>query len=128
MANKFLILEFLFTFSLISNLTAQSLRSPCPEIFQYGKENGKDVAFLDIGVAKSKVYGFNVTLVFYVPENLNITNEDVSVTIRYNASVVVRKIFSGGRVSHIVRFTKEALQLAQVIVSGETKCENDEGM
>lgn len=106
---------------------SDSVRSPCPEIFQYGKENGKDVGFLDIGVPKVQIYGFNVRLVFYVPETTTLKNDSLDIQLRYDDREIVRKVLNGRRVSYVVYFEDEALQLGDISFNEKKICQLDEG-
>uniref|UniRef100_A0A336M4R4 CSON003228 protein n=1 Tax=Culicoides sonorensis TaxID=179676 RepID=A0A336M4R4_CULSO len=115
----------LFLSKLLST-SSNSIRSPCAEIFQYGKESGKDVGFLEIGVPKTQIYNFNVTLVFNVASDAPLTDNSVKLTLMYNTSQVVRRVLSGNRVSYIVNFEGDALQLSQIYFSGKLVCGIDE--
>lgn len=110
-----------------SYVISQSVRSPCPEIFQYGKEGGKDVGFLDISVPKLQIYEFNVTLVFFVPETTTLKDDSLNITFRYNTSQIVRKVLNGRRVSYIVHFEQDALPLSEIYFSGHSICKLGEG-
>lgn len=108
-------------------VSSDSVRSPCPEIFQYGKENGKDVGFLDISVPKIQIYGFNVTLVFLLPETATLKDDSINISLRYNSSEIVRKVLNGRRVSYVAYFEGDALQLSEIFFSRQKICELDEG-
>ncbi|XP_063698194.1 testisin-like [Culicoides brevitarsis] len=113
-------------FAFFPSIFGQSIRSPCPEIFQYGKEFSKDVGLLDIAVPKIQIYEFNVTLVFFVPENVSLKEDSVNITLKGNASEIVRKVLNGRRVSYVVYFEDEALQLSEIYFSRKKICELDE--
>lgn len=108
-------------------VSSDSVRSPCPEIFQYGKEDGKDVGFLDISVPKIQIYEFNVTLVFFVPETKTLKDDSINIALRYNSSQIVRKVLNGRRVSYVAYFEGDALQLSEIFFSRQKICELDEG-
>lgn len=102
------------------------LRSTCQE-FQYGEENGKNVAFLELFVQRSQIYGFNVTLEFYLAKRDLATIPPIEITLQSIEDDLIEKILTRRPIAYLVTFPSKAFVIRHIYFSGVLVCENLDG-